>query len=434
MKKYLQWLQPGLGVKRWVLLIMAGIFLLAMGLTLSILSDRLVMITGVYVKAKLLEWAEMPSVRILGVGMMVAATVLLLFAFYRLIQTIISPVQALTDRPLMDSLVEEKTLKRGPRVVVLGGGTGLSVLLSGLKLYTSNITAIVAVSDDGGSSGRLREEYAIAAPGDIRNCLIALAPDGDYLAELLDYRFEEGGLGGHSFGNLFLLAMTQVTGSFENAVKESHRVLKVMGRVLPSASVPVELKGHMDDGRTITGETALVRDERPIEMVSLEPSDPPAPPESVEAILDADLIILGPGSLYTSIIPNLLVPGIRNALKETKAPIAYAGNIMTQPGETDHMRLSDHVVALTDHCPGLKLSAVFANLTRPAKNIIARYAKEGSHPLENDLDVLKKMQVPTETRCFRLEEGKARHEGDSLASEILDWYARYAGQQRQGGI
>ncbi len=251
---------------------------------------------------------------------------------------------------------------RGPKIAAIGGGTGLSTFLRGIKEVTSNVTGVVTVSDDGGSSGRLRHELGIPPPGDIRNCIVALAEAEPLMKELFEYRFTEGnGLAGHSFGNLFIAAMSGVTGNFEQAVSESSRVLKVTGRIVPSTLVDVRLTADMADGTVVLGETNIAASPKRIMDVQISPAGPEAFDAATNAIRDAELTVIGPGSLYTSLIPNLLIPGIARALIESEEPVVYVCNIATQPGETDGYTLEDHLKAIERHLPGLAIDYVVAN-------------------------------------------------------------------------
>ena len=251
---------------------------------------------------------------------------------------------------------------RGPRIAAIGGGTGLSTFLRGIKERTSNVTGVVTVSDDGGSSGILRHELGILPPGDIRNCIVALAEAEPLMKELFEYRFTEGnGLAGHSFGNLFIAAMSGVTGNFEQAVSESSRVLKVTGRIVPSTLVDVRLTADMADGTVVLGETNIAASPKRIRDVQVSPAEPEAFDAATNAIRDAELTVIGPGSLYTSLIPNLLIPGIARALIESEEPVVYVCNIATQPGETDGYTLRDHLEAIDQHLPGLAIDYVVAN-------------------------------------------------------------------------
>ncbi len=296
----------------------------------------------------------------------------------------------------------------GPSLVAIGGGSGLAVLLRGLKTHMSDpdqLTAVVTVADDGGSSGRLRRDFGVLPPGDIRNCIVALADDEDLLARLFQYRFADGeGLAGHSFGNLFLTALTGITGDFYQAVLTAESILSVRGRILPATLTDVRLRGTGLSGRRYEGESAVGRSGERLVDLELLPASIPAFPRSIEALEQADLILLGPGSLYTSILPNLLIPGILRAVRRSAAKVVLILNIMTQPGETDHMNALDHLVALERHVTtgprqgesGKSLvDYVLVNDARPASALLQHYAEAGSDLVEIDKNGL-------ETRGVRL--------------------------------
>ena len=289
------------------------------------------------------------------------------------------------------------------RIVSIGGGNGLATLLRGLKRYAKadpelvDITAIVTVTDDGGSSGRLRRDFDVLPPGDIRNCMVALSEDEEMLGRLFQYRFSSGrGLKGHSFGNLFVTAMTQITGDFGQAVKLSSEVLAVLGCIYPSTPANVRLEATLADGTHVLGETRISRSKSRIEKIELVPRKPKPLPETLDAIAQADLITLGPGSLFTSIIPNLLVDGIPRAIAQSRALKAYFVNIMSQPGETTNFRASDHVAALLRHAGRYRdrlLDTVVVNSHPVAERIAARYRAQDARPVENDIDRLRAMNL-----------------------------------------
>ena len=353
--KLTAWLIPGIGVKRWLILILAGTTMLGVGLGIVILE--------VYRTAPETWWLPIlstASLRFLarplralifgGIGIGMIA-----FGIWKLNSAIIRPfIQP--GHHVADTLRLHKQRERGPRIVAIGGGHGLAALLRGLKAYTHNITAIVTVADDGGSSGRLRKELGILPPGDIRNCLAALSNDEALLGQLFQYRIASGdsSLEGHSFGNLFISALAEVTGSFEEAVAESGRVLGVHGRVLPSTLHDVRLSADVIMPNTtlevrVEGESKIPLSRGRIRRVWLEPSAPSAFPRAIHALLNADLIILGPGSLYTSILPNLLVPDLAEAVKASRALKLFICNVATQPGETDHFSCGDHLRVMEEH-------------------------------------------------------------------------------------
>ncbi len=273
------------------------------------------------------------------------------------------------------------------RIVVIGGGTGLSCILRGLKTFPCDISAVVTVADDGGSSGRLRKDMGILPPGDIRNCLLALAEAESDMTSLLNHRFKKGELQGHNFGNLFLAAMTEMTGDFQIAVRTMSKILAVKGRVLPATLHDITLLAEMTDGSTVLGEYAIPEAKKTISKLKLIPQDPPALEEATAEIENADGIIIGPGSLYTSIIPNLLVPGIKRAINTSKAAKLYVCNIMTQPGETDGFSACDHVRVIQEHA-GKLFEHVLVNSSRAPTDIGDRYATEGRFQVKPDVNAL----------------------------------------------
>ncbi|MCL6590436.1 MAG: YvcK family protein [Firmicutes bacterium] len=283
---------------------------------------------------------------------------------------------------------------KGPRIVVIGGGTGLGTILRGLKEITPNLTAIVAVADDGGSSGRLRRDYGILPPGDIRNCLVAMADLEPLMEKLFQYRFSgDSDLAGHSFGNLFLTAMTGITGDFVAAIKESSKVLAVHGRVLPATLADVTLKAELIDGTIIYGESTISRSKIPIKQVFLEPEGSKPLPEAIAAINNADVIVLGPGSLFTSIIPNLLVAEISKAIKDSKALKLYVCNAMTQPGETANFSAGDHLRAIVNHAGFGLVDIAIVNTDKVPADILARYHAEGSDQVAVDFEKIRNLGV-----------------------------------------
>ncbi len=333
----------------------------------------------------------------------------------------------LADRSVLDALDKLHSLSRGVKVVAIGGGTGLSTLLSGLKHYTTNITAIVTVADDGGSSGRLREELGIIPPGDIRNCIAALADEDKLIIDLFTYRFKSGqNLEGHSFGNLFLTALSEVMGGdFIKAVKAASLILRSSGLVLPSSPEPMKIVAELTDGRIIAGESKIPEANGTIKKIYSEPEKPKAQEEAIEAISNAELIIFGPGSLYTSIIPNLLVPDIVNAIKKSNAHKVYVCNIMTQPGETNFYSVSDHISALLQHSnyPNL-IDGVIINDRHPEK-LLAKYKEKGQEPVLIDADKVQKLGIRLVARNLIKEENLVRHDSQLLARAILLWHKRW---------
>ncbi|MCS7282414.1 MAG: uridine diphosphate-N-acetylglucosamine-binding protein YvcK [Anaerolineae bacterium] len=359
-----KWLRPGIGVKRWALVLLFGMVLLGMGLDLLLHRVALYprVLFGLPTRA-LPGWVW--SLLLIGAGIGMGA-----LGLVRMNRALLSPF--LRDSEcLPEALYRHRKSSQGPKVVAIGGGHGLATLLRGLKAYTSNITAIVTVADDGGSSGRLRRALGVLPPGDFRNCIAALADDEALMVQLFQYRFpttgKDAGLDGHSFGNLFITAMAEVTGSFERALLESSRVLAIRGEVLPSTLHNVTLMGDLreeasaESVRRVAGESTLTQTQGVIERVYLEPDDVPAYPPAVRAILEADLVVAGPGSLYTSVLPNLLVREIAQAVAATRAVRVYVCNVATQRGETDGYSVGDHVAALERHVGRGLFPIVLAN-------------------------------------------------------------------------
>lgn len=352
--KEMRWLVPGLGVKRWLLVILIGAMLIGLGFAVLVLDiyrtapDTWWLPALSYLSLRFLE-RPIRAIIFGGIGLG-----FILFGTYKLNRALLKPYLT-PGKPVIDTISTFRKKERGPRVVVIGGGTGLSALLRGLKSHTSNLTAVVTVADDGGSSGELRRNMGVLPPGDIRNCLTALSSDEALLTQIFQYRFgESAGLNGHSLGNLFITALADITGSFEEAVAESGRVLAVQGRVLPSTLHNVRLvadktnKGEESEIR-VTGESNIPLTKGRIKRVWLEPDNPLAFPPAVQAILNADLIIVGPGSLFTSILPNLLVPDLSEAIRASRATKFYIVNVATQPGETDGFSTADHIQAIEKH-------------------------------------------------------------------------------------
>ena len=335
----------------------------------------------------------------------------------------------------------EKRRARGPRVAVIGGGHGLSNMLRGLKRYTENISAIVTVADDGGGSGMLRQDLGMPPPGDIRNCLEALANTEPLMSELMHYRFSEGSLAGQSFGNLFLAALNGISTSFDAAVSRMSQVLAITGRVLPVTTADVRLEAEFENGASVIGESKIFyckkKEDCRITKVRLIPEHPKALPEAVEAIREADMIILGPGSLYTSIIPNLLVDGIVEAIRQSDALKVYVANVMTQEGETEGYTASDHIAAIFQHsAPGLFDLCLTNSQPIPA-DVAARYAQEGAEPLRYDAGRCAALGVELVSRPIAtVENGYVRHQSENLARELIQLHAersvRSAGEGKDG--
>ncbi|HVO57137.1 MAG TPA: YvcK family protein [Dongiaceae bacterium] len=344
-----------------------------------------------------------------------------------------------------------KTLSRrtssspqGIRVVALGGGTGLSALLRGLKLHVVprhdpfptadrpivDLAAIVTVTDDGGSSGRLRRENRILPPGDIRNCMVALSKDEALLSRLFQYRFSAGhGLVGHNFGNLFLAALTHVTGDFAEAVRVSSRVLAIRGRIFPSTLANVTLEAILENGTRVHGETRITASRSPIRKLMLAPRKVRPLAEAISAIREADLILMGPGSLYTSILPNLLIPDVARAIARSHAPRVYIANLMTQPGETTDYSVARHLRAIQSHVRPRIVDYVVANRQKVSPAVARRYRAQGASQVDVDIPGLRKLGVTVLLGNLLEQHSKIRHNSARLAQLLLDEFAGRAGHR-----
>jgi uncharacterized cofD-like protein len=409
-----RWLYPGMHLKRWLLLLFVGIAILGLGAAIFLrdlyrtaAADEILVVfwlTG--------AWLE-PQVRAAVVAAL--GIVLTGIGMWGLMRSVVSPFIGRNDS-VMEVLYTKRYLARGPRIVAIGGGTGLSTLLRGLKGYSANITAVVAVADDGGSSGRLRQQLGIVPPGDIRNCIAALADAEPLMTQLMQYRFPAGsGLDNHAFGNLFIAAMTAVTGDFEEAVRESNRVLAVRGQVLPATSVPLNLSAQLASGRHLYGQVEIAKAEEPIERVFIEPADVRANGEALERILEAEIIVLGPGSLFSSVLPNLLIPDVRDALAAAPGLKVYVCNVATQPGETEAMTASQHLAALFAHIGDDLVDYVIINRNTDAR----RPAGWLAQPVEVDVRRLEELPVVIVEEDVIDPANAHRHDPAKLAAAIM---------------
>lgn len=417
-----KWLLPGMGVKRWILSLATGLLLFSAGLML-LTANKTALFIELSVQ-NMLQKSLGINVSSLAIDtfMLLVGLLVMWWSACRVFTVIYKTGQPHDDRALVDLMYERRQLSHGLKIVALGGGTGLSTLLRGLKRYTSNITAIVSVSDDGGSSGRLSKEFGILPPGDLRNCMTALADDENLLNELFRYRFKKdgSGLGGHSFGNLFLAALNDMYhNDFEEALRKGSQILNIRGRVLPATLTPTTLCAKMLDGRVIKGESEIPEAHGQIVDVFLEPRRCTPPEEVFKVIAEADCIVLGPGSLYTSVIPPLLIDGIADAIKKAKAPKIYICNVMTQPGETDRYSAADHLQAIHHHVGGRIVDYIVVNLAPPSK-LRQKYQKTGAHPIKADLARLRTMQVTPISANLVNEETAVRHDPVYLAETIMD--------------
>ncbi|HEU4797586.1 MAG TPA: gluconeogenesis factor YvcK family protein, partial [bacterium] len=418
--KWSRWLSPGIGVKRWTLVLVAGILFISAGVALLANVQLLGWLEFLVFQAALsvlLLTDGSVSPNVLGIGLVLAGTGVVFWGLRGTIRSIADTLMPRSEVNLVDLLRQQRQRRRGRRVVVIGGGTGLSTVLRGLKEYTDNLTAVVTVFDDGGSSGRLRRELGILPPGDIRDCLVALAESEPLMTELFEYRFQGGALDGHAFGNLFIASLAGVTGDLESAVKQTSKVLNIRGRVLPSATEDVVLVADFDDGTSIEGESRITMAGKRIRRVALKPVDVAPVPEVLQAIAEAELIVLGPGSLYTSVIPNLLVRGVADAVRANRQALrVYVCNVMTQPGETEGFSASDHVRGLLEQVGPDLFTHVLVNTQRPrSRAVLSRYEAEGSVPVEPDVDHIRELGItPLEARLIS-EEDLVRHDPAAIA-------------------
>ncbi len=417
----LKWLYPGMRFKRWLLLFAIGVLLISMGLTIvfnyqyidgieEFIFRIVYMAIGTY---------DYTITNVVGIIISLIGFVMMLVAIRMIIRSIISVILPNSTEKLVDLIYERRKLENGPAIAVVGGGTGLSVLLRGLKNITSNVTAVVTVADDGGSSGRLRDEFGIIPPGDLRNCLVALADTEPLMEKLFQYRFSgDSALAGHSFGNLFIAAMTQVTGDVEKALKESSKVLAVKGHVFPSTTEKIKLCATMSDGTVVEGESKIPLARKKIKHVSLIPEKVPPVRSAIEALQKADAIILGPGSLYTSIMPNFLIDGIAETIRKSKAIKIYICNVMTQPGETDDYTVSMHLKAILKHAGIGSVDYVLINDKIISPALLDFYASKGQYPVKIDEDAIHKLNIGFIKADLINETNVIQHDSNKLAENI----------------
>lgn len=419
---FLKWMYPGIKVKRWLLLFSLGVIVASIGLAIvfnykyagnleEAIFRMAYLATGKYYYT---------VTTIVGMVVIISGLLVMTLATRQIISSVISVLIPEGSDRLIELIFQKRKLNRGPAVAVIGGGTGLSVLLRGIKSVTGNITAIVTVADDGGSSGRLRKDFNMIPPGDLRNCLVALADTEPLMEKLFQHRFGgTGGLSGHNFGNLFIAAMTEVLGDVEQALKESSKVLAVRGRVLPASIEKVRLVAQMTDGSVVEGESQIPLANKRIEKISLQPKDPMPVKSALEAIQDADAVILGPGSLYTSILPNLLVRGVADTLRKSHAVKIYICNVMTQPGETDGYSASEHVKAILDHVGAGVIDYVVVNGHHVAAELQEKYAIQGAYPVEADVDKIEAMGIKAIKADVISETNWVRHDPLKLSRTIV---------------
>lgn len=412
--KYSSWLKPGLRIKRWILASIMGIVLIAIGLYPA-----------------MNQWIQNKLNTTLSVLLIILGIILFALSVINANRSLLSLLGIQDFSKLFRYRVHEKYhLNKACKIVVIGGGTGLSVILRGLKKATSNITAVVTTTDDGGGSGVLREDLGMLPPGDIRSCILALADTEEYMQDLLQYRFNEGYLTGQSFGNLLIAALTGVYDNFEEAVAKVHEFLAVKGRVVPVTAENIHLCARLKNGTVVRGEskiiTTVTQQNSSIEKVYLEPYAPEPITDALTAIKEADIVILGPGSLFTSIIPNLLVEKIVNEVSESKAIKIYMTNVMTQPGETDGYSVSDHIDAIETHIDKSIIDYVMVNNEGIPKDLLSKYKEDGAEPVfltKKERRKLKRKGIKiNEGPYIEIKQGYIRHDADKIAEVVMDLY------------
>lgn len=417
LRSLLKWFYPGMGVKRFLLLVLFGTIFMAVGLIYLIDLSRFLWIKN-QIKNLFIYYQIAPHFS--GLILIVIGSLLIILGISNINRSVLKALIPKKVNLVPEIIYEQRKLEKGPHIVVIGGGTGLYTLLRGLKQFTSNITAVVTAFDSGGSSGRLRDELGVLPPGDIRNCLVALSTEELLMKKLFQYRFTNGSLEGHSFGNLFITAMSEVSGDFSTAIEKSSEILAIRGKVLPSSIEDVTLCARLKNKELVRGEDNIPHSKEGIESIFIEPSSVIPLPETIKAIREAEVIILGPGSLYTSILCNLLVKDIPETICQSGALKFYICNVMTQPGETDNYTASMHVKEIIKYLPYNCLDFVLLNSQRLNKQLAARYKKEGSIMVKDDLsnDYGKK------TRVYRQEllseYNFARHNSEKLAKAVME--------------
>ncbi len=390
-RKAIRWLHPGMRVKRWGLLATLSMMLIVFAILSSVGKQWVSQLYSYIPKSPQMQGLIIAFEFLIGIAGFS-------YALFRLVRSLARGIAPGRDEKPSQIIYRTRVLQRGPQVVAIGGGTGLSTLLRGLKEETSNITAIVTVMDDGGSSGRLRNDLDVLPPGDIRNCILALAQDEQRMAKLFQHRFwGTSELAGHSLGNILLVGLEQATGGFDRAVEEMSYILNVSGEVVPATLEKAHLRAQMEDGNWVEGESGITADPRRIKCIELSKRSVKPYYRVLEAIESADLILLGPGSLYTSIVPNLLVEGIADGIRRSAAEKIVIGNLMTQPGETDGFSLLDHLEALAEYVDLGCFEKLLVNHALPPEEFISRYKAEAAEPVINDLAEENKYHIEVVT-------------------------------------
>ncbi len=420
--KWISWLCPGINLKRWMLLFAVGVLLCAFGLSfffnfqiMGALEELMFKLTYV-TTGKYSNWL----VILVGIVFFILGLAFMICGMRRIIASVVSAVVPDKSGSLMETIFVQRKLTRGPAITVVGGGTGLSTLLRGMKYITNNCTAVVTSADDGGSSGRLRRELGIIPPGDLRNCLTALADREPLMERLMQYRFKgDSPLAGHCFGNLFIAAMAEAEGGMEEGLNATSQILKVRGRVVPSTLEDIQLQAVMTDGTLVLGESKIPEANKRIKRMTLVPEKANAAKAAVEAIQKSDVLIFGPGSLYTSVIPNLLVEGIRDAVVKSKAVKIYVCNVMTQPGETDYYGAYEHVRALIDHVGHQFLDFVIVNDQKISAQRLKQYFDKDSLPVTPDVEKIRNLGITVIPASLISNKDLVRHDPRKLSRVLI---------------
>lgn len=416
MSDFFRWLTPGLRLKRWMAVAGFGIALIAVGTMFLALG-----LFGIHTTHARDAFPVSPYG--LAAVLLLVGSGIVIFGGYRFYDRIEGILRRKDEfRGLAELAYQRSRLEQGPNIVCFGGGTGLSCLLSGIKEYSNSITAIVSVADDGGSSGRLSSEFDMLPPGDIRNCLIALADAGPVMADLMQYRFAEGELEGHAFGNLFITVLARIRGSFGFGIREANRILNVRGQVLPATLDRVTLVAAHPDGTKTTGQRLIARCDKPISELSLKPKPGDTPEDVLRAVDGAEMIVIGPGSLYTSILPNLLAEDLVRAIRSSGAHVILVVNTMEQEGETRGFAASDYLNAVRTHAPGIRVDSVLVNDYRPSASRLAPYEAQGIHLTEHDRGRMASMGVRVLLRDVIDCDDPVRHDPKKLAGALMEIY------------
>lgn len=419
---WLKWLSPGMNLKRWLFLFACGVIIFATGIALVFNYQFIGLIEELLFKMMYMATGEYYRAISVAGGVIVLSTGLLImyYATRKIIHSVMKSVLPDNNRSLMEQIFTQRKLTNGPAITVIGGGTGLSVLLRGMKYITNNCTAVVTTADDGGSSGRLRQDLGIIPPGDLRNCLVALADTEPLMEKVMQYRFKgNSSLAGHNLGNLFIAAMADVEGSMEEGLQATSDILKVRGKVMPATLEDIKLAAQMTDGTIVFGESEIPRAKKKIQKLNIVPSDARATRGAIEAICKADILILGPGSLYTSVLPNLVVNEIKEAILASKAVKIYVCNVMTQPGETDGYGAADHVKALIDHVGTPFLDYVIVNNQMASASQLNQYKEKGAEPVTPDIEKIEALGIKVVLARLINNTDLVRHNPTALAEAII---------------